>query len=221
VADLEQTIGVFGEELLLWMCVMRQSPTRPPAEHVHRQANLLLDELKGSPVAMGLPVQTVDDGMFAIASLLDEMAMALPDLRPLWAARPLQATRWMTNNAGVEFFQRLERVRQGPRNIIATYLVVLGMGFQGKHGLPGADRYALVQMRRDMSIQLGIDADRDWKGGVLRPTRVDEMTAFVPKDKWHRALWFGRVVATLMLLAGIGGVVGVVVRIAMTGGLHR
>ena len=67
---MEQTIGVFGEEMLLWMCVLRQSPRRPPPEHVHRQANLLLDELKASKAAQELPVQSVDDGMFAIAALL-------------------------------------------------------------------------------------------------------------------------------------------------------
>ena len=42
----ETTIGVFGETMLLWIIVLRQSPRRPPAEHVHRQANFLLDELK-------------------------------------------------------------------------------------------------------------------------------------------------------------------------------
>src|SRR5262249_15624919 len=97
--------------MLLWMCCLRQSPRRPPADHVHRQANLLLDELKASQAAQALPVQSVDDGMFAIAAILDEWAMNLPDLRPLWSNHPLQATRWLTNNAGVEFFQRLERVR--------------------------------------------------------------------------------------------------------------
>src|SRR6185436_3701515 len=100
-------IGVFGEEVLLWLCMLRQSPRRPPADHVHRQANFLLDELKQSKVAMELPVVSVDDGMFAIAALIDEVAMTLPDLRPVWAAAPLQATRWMTNNAGVEVFDRL------------------------------------------------------------------------------------------------------------------
>ena len=89
--------------------------------------------------------------MFAIAALLDEVAMSLPDLRPLWANHPLQATRWMTNNAGVELFQRLERVRKGPRTVFATYVTVLGLGFQGRFGLPGADRYALAQLRRELS----------------------------------------------------------------------
>jgi type VI secretion system protein ImpK len=203
MAELEQSIGVFGEEMLLWISLLRQAHQRPPAEHVHRQANLLLDELKGSKAAMDLPVQSVDDGMFVIAALLDEIAMSVGDLRPLWASRPLQATRWMTNNAGAEVFQRLDRVRQGPKTVLATYLVVLGTGFQGRYGLPGADPYALVRMRREISLQLGVDVDRDWKGGVLKPVRADATSIMVTKEPWYRSLWLGRVLAIVTLVAGI------------------
>jgi type VI secretion system protein ImpK len=203
MAELETSIGVFGEEMLLWISLLRQARQRPPAEHVHRQANLLLDELKGSKSALELPVQSVDDGMFVIAALLDEIAMSLADLRPLWASRPLQATRWMTNNAGAEVFQRLERVRQGPQTVLATYLVVLGCGFAGRYGLPGADPYALVRLRRELSLQLRVDVDRDWKGGVLKPVRSDATSIMVPKLPWYKNIWMGRAIAILTLLAGL------------------
>ena len=201
---MEQTIGVYGEEMLLWLCVLRQSPQRPPAEHVHRQANLLLDELKGSKLSLGLPVDSVDDGMFVIAALIDEWAMGMPDLRPIWSQHPLQATRWMTNNAGVEVFKRLERVRQGPKTVFATYVTVLGLGFQGRFGLPGADRYALAQLRRELAIQMGIDTDKDWTAGTLRPTRRESAADAAPKEPWFRSLWMGRGLAILILVVGLG-----------------
>jgi type VI secretion system protein ImpK len=205
---VEQTIGVFGEEMLLWMCVLRQSPRRPPPEHVHRQANFLLDELKASKAAQEIPVQSVDDGMFAIAAIFDEWAMSLPDLRPLWSAHPLQATRWMTNNAGVEFFQRLERVREGPKTILATYVVILGLGFLGRYGLPGVGREQLYVLRRDLGLLIGVDPDRDWTGGVLKPIRADAgPSILLPREPWHRSVWFGRGLALFTLLAGIGTLV--------------
>jgi type VI secretion system protein ImpK len=204
---VENIIGVFGEELLLWICMLKQSPRRPPPEHVHKQASFLLDELKSSKLAQELPVVSVDDGLFAIAALLDEIAMSLPDLRPLWSGRPLQATRWNTNNAGVELFERLTRVRSGPKSVFATYVTVLGMGFMGRFGLPGADRYGLAQLRRQLSIEMGVDPDRDWKGGVIKPVRSDVgPSSLLPKDPWYKSLWLGRTLAILVLLGALGAV---------------
>ena len=209
---MENIIGVFGEEMLLWICMLKQSPQRPPADHVHRQANFMLDELKQSKLAQELPVISVDDGMFAIAALLDEVAMTLPDLRPLWGSRPLQATRWMTNNAGVEFYTRLDRARAGPRSVFATFVAVLGIGFLGRFGLPGVDRYALAQMRRQLALEMRIDADRDWKGGVIKPVRADVgPSSLLPRDPWYKSIWLGRGLAIWLLLTGIGGLVAVLV----------
>jgi type VI secretion system protein ImpK len=200
---VEQSIGVFGEEMLLWMCVLRQSPQRPPADHVHRQANLLLDELKNSKAALELPVQSVDDGMFAIAACADELAMSLPDLRPVWAQRPLQASRWTTNNAGVEFFERLERVRKGPLPVMATYACVLGIGFRGRYGLPGQNTDDLLRIRRDLSLKLGVDPDRDWKGGVLKPVQVEGVAVqHLPTSSPLRSVLVGRILASLVAITG-------------------
>ena len=201
---MEQSIGIFGEEILLWICMLKQSPTRPPPEHVHRQANFLLDELKASKVAQALPVVSADDGMFAIAALLDEVAMSLPDLRPLWSQSPLQATRWMTNNAGVEVFERLQRVRQGPKTVLATYMAVIGIGFLGRFGLPGAIQYGIVNVQREMSIQLGVDPDRDWKAGVLKAPRSEiEAAALLPKEPVWKSVLAGRIIAGLVLVIGL------------------
>lgn len=201
---MEQSIGVFGKDVLLWACALAQSPTRPQPHLVHQHANYLLDELKRSPAAHALPVRAVDNGMFVIAAYIDELAMMLPDLRPTWSQAPLQAHRFNTNNAGVEVYERLREVRQGERSVLATYAVCLGLGFQGCYGLPGADRYALSQLRRDLAIQLGVDPDRDWKGGVLtavRPEDVARLDRF--KLPWYRSVWFGRALGLSLLLSAL------------------
>jgi type VI secretion system protein ImpK len=198
-----QSIGVFGEEMLLWICILRQSPRRPPPDHVYRQANFLLDELRASPPAQQLPVVSAEDGMFAVAALADEVAMALPDLRPWWSQNMLQARRFNTNNAGVEFYNRLERVRRGPKSVLATYVTVLGCGFLGQYGLPGRDPYLLNELRAQLALELGVDADRDVMGGALKPYRYDEMAAeFLSKDPIHKSIWVGRLLAVILLLAG-------------------
>lgn len=199
-----QSIGVFGEEVILWVLLLRQSPRRPPPDHVYRQANILLDELRTSPAAQQLPVVSAEDGIFALVALIDEVAMALPDIRPWWSQNMLQARRFNTNNAGVEFFSpRLDRVRQGPKSVLATYVSVLGCGFLGQYGLPGRDPYLLNQLRAQLARELNVDADRDVMGGALRPYRYDTLPAeFLPKEPFFKSIWMGRILAVLFLVVG-------------------
>jgi type VI secretion system protein ImpK len=195
-----QAIGVFGEEMLLWICLLRQSPRRPSPDLVYRQANYMLDELRSSQVAQLLPVVSAEDGMFAVAALADEVAMALPDLRPWWSQNMLQARRFNTNNAGVEFFSRLERVRVGPKTVLATYVTVLGCGFLGQYGLPGRDPYLLNELRAQLARELGVDADRDVMGGAIKPYQNAQLPAeFLPKEPVYKSLWMGRALAVLAL----------------------
>jgi type VI secretion system protein ImpK len=202
---VEQSIGVFGQDVLLWACLLRQAAQRPPAQTVHQHASYLLDELRRSPEAQAMPVRSVEAGEFAIAALIDEIAMGLPELRPFWSQYLLQAQRFNTNSAGVEMFERLHDVRQGPPNVLATYAAVLGLGFQGCYGLPGADRYALAQLRRDLAVQLGVDPDRDWRGGVLRRVRVEEVENLdlfaVP---WFKSVWLGRAIGIILVASALG-----------------
>ncbi len=201
---MEQSIGVFGQDVLLWACLLRQAAQRPPAQTLHQHANYLLDELSRSAEAKALPVQSTEDGMFAIAALIDEIAMGQNDLRPMWSQYALQAMRFSTNNAGVEVFERIARVRAGPPSVIATYTAVLGIGFQGCYALPGADRYALAQLRRDLSRQLGVDPDRDWSGGSLRPIRVEEVERLeLFKVAWYKSVGFGRAIGAVLTLSAI------------------
>jgi type VI secretion system protein ImpK len=199
---VEQSIGVFGQDALLWACLLRQAPQRPQPQVVHQHANYLLDELRRSEEYKQLPVQSAEDALFAIAALVDEIAMTLPDLRPMWSQYMLQATRFSTNNAGVELFERLPRVRQGPASVVATYATVLGLGFQGCYGLPGADTYALSQLRRDLAAQLGVDPNRDWDGGVIRAIRADQIENLeLFKQPWFKSVWMGRGIAFFFMLA--------------------
>jgi type VI secretion system protein ImpK len=200
---VERSIGIYGEDVLLWVCALRQSQQRPPAEYLLQQANQLMNELKSSKATEDLPVVLADDGQFAIAALIDEVAMSMPDLRPMWSQYALQATRWNTNNAGVEFYQRLERVKVGPKSVLATYYVVLGLGFLGRFGLPGAVQYSVTKMRTELARILGVDPDRDWFAGALRPVREVAVNPISFQGPWWRSIWTGRGLAIALLLLGV------------------
>lgn len=209
---MERSIGVYGEELLLWVCALRQSPRRPSPEQLLQQANSLLQDLKSAKATDALPVVSADDGQFAIAALIDEIAMGFPDLRPLWTQYSLQGIHWHTTNAGVEFYQRLDRVKQGPRNVLATYYVVLGLGFMGRFGLPGAVQYGAIQTRIEIARILGVDPDRDWFAGALRPVREEAVTPIALQVPWYKSVWMGRGIGGLMFLFGVALLVSALLR---------
>ena len=101
-------------------------------------------------------------------------------------------------------------MRQGPRSVLATYATALGLGFEGCYGLPGADRYQLVQLRRDLAIQLGVDPDRDWSAGAIREVRAVEVEmAQADEGPWFKSLMMGRVLAIFFLLSAIGSLITV------------
>ena len=61
--------------------------------------------------------------------------------------------------------------------------------------------YALAQLRRDLAVELGVDPDRDWNGGVLREISAAEIEALDAfKVPWFRSLWAGRAIAIVLTL---------------------
>jgi type VI secretion system protein ImpK len=59
-------------------------------------------------------------------------------------------------------------------------------------------------MRRDLALEIGVDPDRDWKGGVLTATREQEVEAFRRfREPWWRKAWFGRLLTALLCVGGL------------------
>jgi type VI secretion system protein ImpK len=103
-------------------------------------------------------------------------------------------------------------VKEGPRNVLATYYVVLGLGFLGKFGLPGQVQYGATQTRVDIARLLNVDADRDWQAGALRPVREEAVTPIALQTPWYRSLWMGRGIAILMLVLGVAFLLAALLR---------
>ena len=91
-------------------------------------------------------------------------------------------------------------------------MVTLGIGFLGKYGLPGSNRYELVKFRHELSVRLGVDPDRDRSGGVLRQVRSDAgPSKLVSREPWFKSLWFGRAIALSVAALGLLSLVLVLV----------
>jgi type VI secretion system protein ImpK len=97
-----------------------------------------------------------DEVKYAVAALLDESLMrsAWPG-RTGWSQHSFQWTLFQETLAGVNFFERLTRLRQeANRNIalLEVFYLCLILGFQGKYALSGEE--ALQALQTDLKQQI-------------------------------------------------------------------
>lgn len=89
------------------------------------------------------------DALFAVAAFLDELIMNSDwSHKPRWSGELLQRHFFNTTRAGVEFFQRLDRLNPyNPveRDVREVYFYCLALGFAGQYYRPG-DKARLVEI---------------------------------------------------------------------------
>ncbi len=112
---------------------------------------------------------------FALTAFIDE-AIARSDWfgKRDWAQRPLALEYFSTNNAGDEFFSRLDELRlraEARVGVLEVYYTCLALGFEGK--------YALVDPRQLRSLieALGRDIER------IRGRVIDLSPHWAPPDE--------------------------------------
>ncbi|AQV93821.1 DotU family type IV / VI secretion system protein [Cupriavidus necator] len=111
------------------------------------QVKRLQEELRAS----GQPADVVEDAAYAQCALLDEVALnrLQGDGRDAWERAPLQVDQFESHDAGDALITRIERRLAEPQPVLpllAVFQSVLGLGFQGRYALDGANaRIALMR----------------------------------------------------------------------------
>jgi type VI secretion system protein ImpK len=87
----------------------------------------------------GIAAEDILSARFALTAHIDE-AINRSDWRhkQIWGQNPLSLEYFNTNNAGVEFFDNLEALRQRPEarpDLLEIYYTCLALGFEGKYAL--------------------------------------------------------------------------------------
>jgi type VI secretion system protein ImpK len=127
--------------------------------------------LEHEAVENQIPGQVVTEVQYAMAALIDEAIMLSQwPGRFHWADRSLQFRLFGEHLAGVNFFVRLEKIRQSGENnlsLLEVYYVCLQLGFQGK--------YALSQQEELKSMQVDIKNQIDLYRGPLSPRLSNDL----------------------------------------------
>jgi type VI secretion system protein ImpK len=134
-------------------------------EMVHQRMVGFFDDLFRKGQQLGLPERDVQDIVYAMVALADELALrSSAGVRDVWMSRPLQLHYFNENLAGEGFFQRLEMLLADPSRAEAlrVYYYCLQFGFQGRYAIRGGELELAAVTRR---VQ-------DTMGHLLRPERL-------------------------------------------------
>jgi type VI secretion system protein ImpK len=139
----------------------------------------LLDGLvaaRDGAVARGVPLARADQAAWAVAALIDDLALNTPwGGASAWPRQPLVSTLYGDVDAGARFFDRLEELERHPARdpeMLELHYFCLALGFRGKYRVPGragdrslaAVRTTAARLLRDP--EAGAELSPNWQGVV-------------------------------------------------------
>lgn len=119
---------------------------RPSPAAFRSQVLGLLEEFGKCPEAQQAPPGDVESARFALAAWIDEMVNLSGWKGTVeWEREPLQLQLFGTRRAGVEFFERLEKLRPENAAALEVYFYCLALGYQGDYAGREGDRQVVVR----------------------------------------------------------------------------
>lgn len=155
-----------------------------PADPEHLRAQLLdgLVRARDAATAAGIPVNRANEAAWAVAALLDDLALNTPwGGASAWPRQPLVSTLFGDVDAGARFFDRLEELERHPARdpqMLEFLATCLALGFRGKYRVPGragdrsmaAVRTAAARLVRAPEAEAA-PLSPNWQGAAV-PDRV-------------------------------------------------
>lgn len=144
----------------------------------------LLSKIEREAKEAGIDSEDIQWAIFALVAFVDETIISSEwGGKDAWLAKPLQLEFFNRYDAGEEFFNRLEQLRQRPHykaNLLEIYYLCLALGFKGKYSFQSRD--ALQKIKEDTYADLLHTKGRSAQ--VLSPhgQRKDEIANVVAKE---------------------------------------
>lgn len=133
-----------------------------PADVLRDRIKALLDDARKTATSLGTPPEDVKDAEFALVAFLDETLVSSDwSLKDHWVAKPLQLELFDRNDAGEEFFVRLDRLRANPARhveLLEVYYLCMALGFKGRYQLHGQEEYRqlIEESQAELARQPGL-----------------------------------------------------------------
>ncbi len=167
---------------------------RPAASALRAQLLELLDAFAQSPAAQQAAPVDLDAARFALVAWIDELVSVSGWHGAFeWEREPLQLALFGTRRAGVEFYDRLEKLRPENAAALEVFFHCLALGFQGDFAGREGDRLALVQrtLEKVRRVERALDLAREKR---LTPAAYQVDIELSPRG--------GRLLPSLLMGAG-------------------
>lgn len=165
----------------------------------------LMEELvaaRDAAVASGSALARADSAAWAVASLLDDLALNTPwGGASAWPRQPLVVMLRGDVDAGAQFFARLEELERHPgrdQELLELYYFCLALGFRGKYRVPGRAGDRSISAVRAAAARFLRDADAE--AAPLSP-RWEGVAAADEPSRFAVPIWVLAVVAAALSTA--------------------
>lgn len=170
-------------------------------ETFRNRTRAALDEVERDAQAVGYDGADIKETHFAVVAFLDSVVLNSSEpIRAEWERRTLQEEIFGQTDAGVVFFEKLERMRsrrdsQDLADILEVYLLVLLLGFEGRYS--GGLRGEIYSIQEKIKSRI-----RDMRGSTPRmsPTGLPEPTTQVLVAPASKPLPYLAIVLTTIAL---------------------
>lgn len=153
--ELFPVVGGALQQISRLRCIPAESEVSVP--ELQRELSVSLEEAVLAMRALQFAEQDIQDTLYALVAHADEVALTSSDaLRRAWLSLPLQRSFFGENNAGENFFFRLDAIRRDPqrRHVSFAYYLCLLLGFQGVFLVSGRAG-ELAGLKADLRRELG------------------------------------------------------------------
>lgn len=126
---------------------------QPGYEQVQEEIRRLLVLSEETCRTAGLDQADYDQARFAVCAWIDETVLASGwSGKQKWQHDQLQRAYYQTTEAGVEVFERLERLQPQQRDLREVFYLCLALGFRGRYIRPGDD--ILLEQLKTSNLKL-------------------------------------------------------------------
>ena len=129
---------------------------KPSYERAREDILGLLDKAGVCARGRGFRAEDIAESHFAVCAWIDEAILTSAwSGAPEWKKLQLQRDFYNTNNAGVEFFERLEALGANHKPVREVYALCLALGFHGRYFHPDYQPVLAEIKSRNLELLLG------------------------------------------------------------------